>query len=138
MILAYMYFITIYKIFTTFELLTNKKRISEIRTQDFTKIYSHACSSSNGEYLTWKEANLICSADPKCKFVQRDACLYSNIFSTFKICGYKSSLTRSNYSCVYQKKDIDHSGRIFSNLVATPQGNDRILDHVSDEKFYQS
>ena len=100
-------------------------------TQEFTKIHSHACSISNGKYLTWKEANLICSADPKCKFIQRDACLNSTIFPFFKLCGYESSFIDSNYSCVYKKEVIDRSGNINSNSIATSQGNDRIVDHAS-------
>ena len=105
-----------------------------INTQMFTyyndliKIENVACTNSYGRYLKLEDANSICAADPKCRFVLRYHCHYSSIFPNSKVCGYESTLVASNSACVYQKEDFDHYGSIVANDISNSQGNNLILN----------
>lgn len=89
--------------------------IIEFQIPHFTEINDYVCSTSYGKYGTQTEAHFACAADPNCKFVQRDQCVYPSVFGNFKLCGYDSTLIFSASSCVYKKPDADSSGSIFSN-----------------------
>ena len=100
---------------------------SKFDISDFIKIENVACTNSYGRYLKLEDANRICAADPKCRFVLRYHCRYPSIFPNSKLCGYDSTLVASNSSCVYQKEDFARSGSIISNDISNSKGNDVIF-----------
>ena len=87
-----------------------------------------ACTNSYGRYLKLEDANRICAADPKCRFVLRYHCRFPSIFPNSKLCGYESTLVVSNSACVYRKEDFDSSGSMFSDDSSKSQGNDISLN----------
>ena len=103
---------------------------SKFIISDFIKIESVACTNSYGKYLKLEDANHICAADPKCRFVLRYHSRYPTIFPNSKLCGYESTLIASNSTCVYQKKDSERPGSIVRNDASTSQGNDIILNQT--------
>ena len=97
---------------------------------DFVKVENVTCTNSYGRYLKLEDANRICAADPKCRFVLRYNCRYPSIFPNSKLCGYESTLVASNSTCVNQKEVSERSGSIISNDDSNSQGNDIILNQT--------
>ena len=103
---------------------------SKFIISDFIKIENVTCTSSYGRYLKQEDANRICAADPKCRFVLRYHCRYPSIFPNSKLCGYESTLIASNSTCVYQKEDYKSSRSVVHSNASNSQGNDIILNQT--------